>query len=295
MDGDHIIQNIVKSVTTMSDVLKKLKYRVDRKSLETIYFTFMRPKLEYGCHIWANCNDKDSSNLERLQLDVARTISGARKGTSTDSIYSELNWQSLERRREGIKMRSFSKIVDKSLPNYLCDILPGTVGRSLRNSNNIKSFKCRTETFMSSFIPSSIKMWNTLPQEHRNSGYINQSLSSYSSSDLFNYGKRETSVKLAQLRMKCSKLNAHLFSLHVMDSAACTCGFDLEDTNHYLFHCPLFTLERNILYNSFNDLDFQNLVINEEILIRGGLNLTLDQNVSIFKIVFKFIESTSRL
>ena len=80
-----------------------------------------------------------------------------------------------------------------------------------------------------------------------------------------------------------------------MDSAACTCGFDFEDTNHYLFHCPLFTLERNILYNSFNDLDFQNLVINEEILIRGGLNLTLDQNVSIFKIVFKFIESTSRL
>ncbi len=41
---------ILDSVSSMSDVLKKLKYEVDRKSLERTYFSFIRPKLEY-----ANC------------------------------------------------------------------------------------------------------------------------------------------------------------------------------------------------------------------------------------------------
>ena len=35
----------------MADVLKKRKYQVDKESLEKIYFSFIRPKLEYGnCH-----------------------------------------------------------------------------------------------------------------------------------------------------------------------------------------------------------------------------------------------------
>ena len=30
------------------NVMRKLKFNLDRKSLETIYFTFIRPILEYG-------------------------------------------------------------------------------------------------------------------------------------------------------------------------------------------------------------------------------------------------------
>ena len=45
------IDSILNSVAPMADVLKKLKYQVDKESLEKIYFSFIRPKLEYGNYI----------------------------------------------------------------------------------------------------------------------------------------------------------------------------------------------------------------------------------------------------
>ena len=47
------IDSILNSVAPMADVLKKLKYQVDKESLEKIYYSFIRPKLEYGNYIWA--------------------------------------------------------------------------------------------------------------------------------------------------------------------------------------------------------------------------------------------------
>ena len=62
---------------------------------------------------------------------------------------------------------------------------------------------------------------------------------------LLYHGSRKSSVKHAQLRMKCSKLNFDLFSLHVIDSPACPCGHIREDSNHYLLQCPLYFQARN--------------------------------------------------
>lgn len=288
------VRNILDSVSTMGDVLKKLKYQVDRKSLETIYFTFIRPKLEYGCHIWDNCNTKDSNLLEKFQLDIARTVSGARKGTGSNIIYQELGWHSLKSRREASKLKYFSNVVNKDTPPYLYELLPGTVGESrvLRHSNNIRTMKCRTETFNSSFIPTTIRLWNSLEESNRNSSYINN-LNKVECNELFNFGKRDTSVKLAQLRMKCSKLNSHLFGLHVIDSPACQCGFNHEDTNHYLLNCPLYTLERNVLYDKLADIEVT--TVTEQVLLQGSPDYDLAKNILIFTSIFAFIETTGRL
>ena len=85
------IDTILGSVSPMADVLRKLKYSVDKESLEKIYFSFIRPKLEYGCHIWDNCDKGDKKKLEDFQLSIARTVTGARKGTSHELISNELN------------------------------------------------------------------------------------------------------------------------------------------------------------------------------------------------------------
>ena len=47
-------RHIIKSVSTISDVLKILKYDMD-KNLDTTYFSFIRPKLKYALHVWDNC------------------------------------------------------------------------------------------------------------------------------------------------------------------------------------------------------------------------------------------------
>jgi len=53
------INNIISDVSKMSDVMKRLKYDLDRHNLDKIYKTFVRLKLEYASHIWDNCSKKD--------------------------------------------------------------------------------------------------------------------------------------------------------------------------------------------------------------------------------------------
>ena len=79
----------------MADVMRKLKCQINRKSLETTYFSFIRLKLEYACHIWDNCRGKDADLLENFQLDVAIIVCGASKGTSHKAISEELGCEFL--------------------------------------------------------------------------------------------------------------------------------------------------------------------------------------------------------
>ena len=71
--------------------MHKLKFRLDRKSLETIYLTFIRPLLEYGDVIWDNCNQYEKNELDKIQNEAARiTTSTTKKLVSLDKLYKEV-------------------------------------------------------------------------------------------------------------------------------------------------------------------------------------------------------------
>ena len=164
------INNIISEATRMSDVLKRLKYDLDRSTLEKIYFSFIRPKLEYAAHIWDNCSKKDSDKLEQFQIEIAKTVTGARKGTSHDLLYSELKWETLSQRRTNSKLLNIHRIVNNNAPSYMCNLIPQNNEDNrynLRNKSEVKMPKTRTETFRRSFIPSSINLWNNLEHEYR--------------------------------------------------------------------------------------------------------------------------------
>ena len=112
------INSLLDSVTPMANILKILKHSVDRHSLEKIYFTFIRPRLEYGCHILDNCSAADASKLEDFQLGIAWTVTGAKRGTSHDALYIELGWLKLSERRNNIKMKIFSNIAEGNAPAF---------------------------------------------------------------------------------------------------------------------------------------------------------------------------------
>ena len=46
-----------------NNIMRRLKYDLDRKSLETIYKSFIRPLLEYADGIWNNCTQQTKTNL----------------------------------------------------------------------------------------------------------------------------------------------------------------------------------------------------------------------------------------
>jgi hypothetical protein len=46
------IQNILKSTSGQLSMLRKFKIKINRENLEKIYFTYIRPLVEYACELW---------------------------------------------------------------------------------------------------------------------------------------------------------------------------------------------------------------------------------------------------
>ena len=66
--------------------MRKLKFKLKRKSLEIIYTTFIRPLLEYGDVIWDNCTQYEKLKLEKNENEAARIATGTTKLVSLNSL-----------------------------------------------------------------------------------------------------------------------------------------------------------------------------------------------------------------
>ena len=99
------------------NIMRKLKFQLDRKTLEIIYTSFIRPILEYGNEIWDNCTQYEKDDLEKMQTEAARIATGTTKLVSIENVYSEIGWDTLEARRKK-KLTLFYKMVHNLTPNY---------------------------------------------------------------------------------------------------------------------------------------------------------------------------------
>jgi hypothetical protein len=70
------IENIVSSVSKHINILRKLKFKINRSNLEKRYLVYIRPIFEYASEVWDNCGYVNASKLERLQLEAARIFTG---------------------------------------------------------------------------------------------------------------------------------------------------------------------------------------------------------------------------
>ena len=94
----------------------------------------------------------------------------------------------------------------------------------------------------------------------------------------------------AQLRMNCSNLSAHLYSLHVVNSPSCVCSHKAEDTAHYFLDCPLYYTQRMILRNvvtRYTQFDIK-------ILLYGDSGIDHDRNAVIVQAVHDYIRDSER-
>ena len=244
------------------NLLKPLKYKLNRSTLICLYKSLIRPLLEYADAIWDNCSKADQQLLEHIQYEAARVVTGAIKGTSSNLLREELAWDELRSRRKVHKLILFYKIVSKLSPSYLSALLPETVGQRsscfLRSSSNLSLFPCRTERFLKSFFPSTVKLWNYLDLQTRDSGSLltfkrvickKFLFSKYDK--LFDYSlSRIGSVLHARLRLKACALNDYLFQINCSPSPKCRCGMENESVMHFFFTCPLYAAQRHSLFTS---------------------------------------------
>ena len=59
----------------------------------------IRSTMEYADIVWDGCLIGEKELLESVQLEAARLVTGATKGTHRESLLEETSWQKLENRR----------------------------------------------------------------------------------------------------------------------------------------------------------------------------------------------------
>ena len=280
------VNTAISKVNKGISVLKKLRHTLPRKSLITIYKSFLRPLVDYGDIIYDQPNNESfCEKLESIQYKAVLAITGAIQGTSRDKIYAELGLESLKARRWYKRLSCMFKIMNKQAPNYLFNLIP-KCNQIMRTRNNHKPvIHCRTDCFKYSFFPSTLRDWFSLDENIRNA----ESISSFKNRllalirplqiSVFNIFDPEGLIILTRLRLGFSHLNEHRFR-HNIESCInplCSCSLETEDISHYLLHCHHFIQHRLDLMNSVKSVisNFESFFDSDkvEVLLYGDSRL----------------------
>ena len=295
------VNNLTKSASKILGIMRNLKFKLKRDSLNQIYISFLRPILEYSSVAWDNCTEREKESLEKIQIKAARIVTGLTRSASLTNIYREIGWLSLDNRRKYQKIILVYKIINGLTPNYLTDIFPRQVNNrtdyTLRNANDFDLIACRTELFAKSFFPSAVSLWNELPQDLKSI----ESISLFESSILRTFsvpkvprhyfiGDRKYSVFHARIRNKCSNLNHDLFTNHIIPDPSCICGHEVEDADHYFFHCTRYTASRIKLFRDLHCFH----PLSTRLLLLGSSDFSFEDNAKIFRSTQVFIRESER-
>ena len=301
------VNSAISKVNKGISVLKKLRHNLPRKSLITIYKSFLRPLVDYGDIIYDQPNNESfCEKLESIQYNAALAITGAIQGTSRDKIYAELGLESLKARRRYKRLSCMFKIMNKQAPNYLINLIP-KCNQTMRTRNSHKPvIHCRTDCFKYSFFPSTLRDCFSLDENIRNA----ESISSFKNrllalirplqSSVFNIFDPEGLKILTRLRLGFSHLNEHRFR-HNIESCInplCSCSLETEDISHYLLYCHDFIQHRLDLMNSVKSMisNFESFFNSDkvEVLLCGDSRLDNINNKYILEATLNYIKNSER-
>jgi hypothetical protein len=289
-------------------VIRPLKHRLDRQSLETLYTSYVRPVIEYADAVWDVPADNRHTlkTLDKVQKEAAKVVSGATARCTTEELYSELGWEPLAARRKLHRASMMHKIDHSLAPTYLQDLIPDRVQArtryNLRNTEDRDVPLARITAYSNSFFPAATRQWNELRRETKHSGTPNSFKRNYlkenprpKKNPLYNQGTRENQIIFARLRLGCSILHYDLHNkLHVRDSPLCSCNLAMPETvEHYFFICPRYTRIRRILRAGILTIDPQSF--NLESILHGNPTLSAEQNTRLLKTAHQYVVADALL
>ena len=117
--------------------------------------------------VWDNCPCLLKDQLDKIQMEAARIVTGCSKLVSLLDLTREAGWESLSERRHKHKLLLYFKMVNGLCPSTLSALVPQRIGSTssynLRGSQNHRIPTCRTELYKRSFLPTVIEKWNNYP------------------------------------------------------------------------------------------------------------------------------------
>ena len=133
----------------------------------------VRPILEYAATIWSPHLQYQIHQLEKVQHSAARFVTNDFSYcSSVTSILTNLKWPLLEQRRNFLKPIMFHKIL-YGLVDASITLTPLSTTTRGHNHRFVTPF-AHTDTYLNSFLPSTINLWNSLPESLVNLDDINK-------------------------------------------------------------------------------------------------------------------------
>ena len=246
--------------------------------------------------------------LEPTQYSAALTVSCSWRGTKTDRLFKELDWEYLYHRRCNRRPCIFYKFISTQPSSYLFQYIPSelVIYYNLRNPDVLKQSTERTSRYSRTYFQSCIRELNLLDISVRNSPTLPQikqrpiqiirppKRSTFSIHDI------EALKLIKRLRVNfsdlCEVCLRHNFRCNSPD---CFCGKGIEDSEHVLLHCHRYgSFKRIFLHrvSSFVDFEIDDLSSGNlcNLLLFGDFRLNLYTNCIVSESVFHFINRAKR-
>ena len=165
----HIAKTALKANRTRQFLQRNLS-SCSMEVKKQCYKTFVRPIMEYACTVWDPVNEKyQQQQLNSIQNKAARWITNDwRKVSSISKILQNLELDDLSKRRQTLRLKMMHNIY------YENKFIPYSIKPSRARYKDIrfKAMYGRIEKYIHSFIPWTVKQWNSLPREIVNTEVI---------------------------------------------------------------------------------------------------------------------------
>ena len=206
-------------------------------------------------------------------------------------MYTECGWVPLSIRRNEQKLAFMYQAVYGKIPEYIFILITPFVrdvtNYPLRNNNNLT-----TPFTEQKRNENSVSLWNSLDENTRNSSSLscfkkNLRIFRTDGNQVPQYylcGERYWSVLHTRIK------NNDLYNNHLSLDSYCNCGNEVEDAELFFFNCPKFIDKGILLFNATSYLH----PLNTDKLLKGDINVSSQENTTIFIAVLNYIKYTGR-
>jgi len=163
--SEHI-RRITSKANSIKGFLQRNLHNCPISTKINCYKSLIKPVLEYACAIWDPFLQKDILAVEAVQRRCARFVyNNYSSYASVTNMLENLNWPSLAQCRTKVKAITMFKIMHQLLDIPTDTILKPAPSNYCLRGHPMKFLhpNTRVDSYLHSFFPSAIKIWNNLP------------------------------------------------------------------------------------------------------------------------------------
>ena len=163
------IDHLCSAISSKILLLKQLAEYVPVDVQNDFNQGYILPLIDYGSITWGASSKYDIERVSKLQKRATRIILKADFDTSSDDMFQNLYWPSIEKRLKYSKAVLTYRALNKQTPDYISSLLKPlseTHSLNLRSSENICLHipRLHTTLYDNSVTCSAPNLWNAFPQ-----------------------------------------------------------------------------------------------------------------------------------